>query len=129
AGQPPSEDGLAALAGRRALVIGAGAMGALAQATLTRAEAQPGWVASRTPERARRLAEAHHATPIALDQVPQVLPEVDLVVTATASRHPVLSADTVAAGLAQRPAERAPLVICDLAVPRDVAPAVADLPG
>ncbi len=121
-------DELAALAGRRVLVIGAGAMGALTLATLSRAGAGPGWVASRTPERAQRLADTYGATPIPLTEVAAVLPAADLVVTATASRRPVLTAATVAEALAHR-SDRPPLVVCDLAVPRDVEPEVADLPG
>ena len=109
-------------------MIGAGAMGALTLATLSRAGAGPGWVASRTPERAQRLADTYGATPIPLTEVAAVLPAADLVVTATASRRPVLTAATVAEALAHG-SDRPPLVACDLAVPRDVEPEVADLPG
>ncbi len=103
------------LAGRSALVIGAGAMGALALATLRRAGAGPLYVTNRTPDRALRLAELHGAVPVpALD-----LSTVDLVVSATTSRGYVIA-----------PAEVAqPVTIVDLAVPRDVDPAVAELPG
>ncbi len=110
--------GLAApegLTGRAALVVGAGAMGALALATLRRAGAGPLYVASRTPDRAARVAELHGARPLpGID-----LSTVDLVVSATASHGYVIG-----------PAEvTRPVTIVDLAVPRDVDPAVAGLPG
>jgi glutamyl-tRNA reductase len=104
-------------------------MGALALATLTRAGAGPLWLAGRSADRAQRLAASYGARPVALTEVGDLMSSVDLVVSVTASVGPVLSAETVAAGLAGRPADRGPLVICDLAVPRDVEPAAAELPG
>jgi len=121
------EDG--ALTGRSALVIGAGSMGALALATLARAGAGPLHLASRGSDRAQRLAGSYQAQTVPLAELSQALAAADLVVTATASVRPVLAADLVAAAVAARPAGRRPLVLCDLAVPRDVEPAVAELPG
>jgi glutamyl-tRNA reductase len=117
------------LAGRPALVIGAGSMGALALATLTRAGAGPLFLANRDGERAQRLASSYGAQPVALDRAGELMSTVDLVVSVTASVGPVLPAATVASALANRPAGRGRLVICDLAVPRDVEPATAALPG
>jgi glutamyl-tRNA reductase len=117
------------LDGRSALVVGAGSMGALALATLSRAGAGPRYVANRDAARAQRLAVSYDAQPVAVDELAAAMSTVDIVVTVTASTRPVLAAGTVSAALASRPAGRGPLVICDLAVPRDVEPAVADLPG
>ena len=117
------------LAGRPALVIGAGSMGALAVATLARAGAAPLSVANRGADRAARLAEAYEAAPVQFDDLTTVLSTVDVVVTATASSEPVLTVPTVTESLASRRPEAGPLVILDLAVPRDVEPAVAELPG
>jgi glutamyl-tRNA reductase len=122
-------DGRSVFAGRPALVIGAGSMGALAVATLSRAGAAPLSVANRGGGRAARLAEAYEAAPVQFDDVTTVLSTVDVVVAATASPEPVLTARTVADALARRRPDAGPLVILDLAVPRDVEPAVADLPG
>jgi glutamyl-tRNA reductase len=125
----------AELAGRPALVIGAGAMGALAVATLSRAGAGPISVANRSAERAARLAEAYEATHVPFDQLTGAIADADVVVTATAAVEPVLTVEAVQEVLATRAAraERrgatGPLVILDLAVPRDVAPGVAHLPG
>jgi glutamyl-tRNA reductase len=117
------------LAGRPALVIGAGAMGALAAATLSRAGAAPLAVTNRGADRAIRLAEAYGATPVDFDNLTAAVSAVDLVISATASTGPVLTVEAVAEALAARPAGSAPLVILDLAVPRDVMPAVGELPG
>jgi glutamyl-tRNA reductase len=103
-------------------------MGGLAAATLSRAGAGPLYVANRDVGRAARLADSYRGRPVDLNRIQEVLPAVDVVVSATASTRPVLPAGTVAAAVTGRPAAR-PLVICDLAVPRDVDPAAAGLPG
>lgn len=120
----PSANGLA---GRGALVIGAGAMGALALSRLSRAGAFPLFVANRGPEKAVRLAETYGARAVGFGDLTTILPLVDVVLSATASVGPVLDAAMVAPAVTDR-GPRRHLVICDLAVPRDVAPDVADLP-
>jgi glutamyl-tRNA reductase len=116
------------LAGKGALVIGAGAMGALALSRLARAGAGPLFVANRGAEKAARLAETYGARAVEFSELTTILPLVDVVLSATASVGPVLDARSVEPAVAARRAGT-PLVICDLAVPRDVAPEVADLPG
>jgi glutamyl-tRNA reductase len=116
------------LAGVPALVIGAGAMGSLALATLRRAAAGALTVGNRSAERAAHLAEAYGASVTPLDDVAGIMSTVDIVVCATAATEPVLTLPAVRAALARRDPDR-PLVVLDLAVPRDVDPAVADLPG
>lgn len=120
---------LGSAAGLSGVVVGSGSMGALALANLTRIGAGPVRVASRSAARAARLAESYQAEPVELAELEALIPETDLLISATASPDPVLTRETVAAGLLRRDADRGPLVICDLAMPRDVAPAVADLPG
>lgn len=112
--------------GRSALVIGAGAMGSLALATLSRANAGPLYVANRGADRAARAAQLHGATAVGYADLVTAVSRVDLVVSATASVEHVLTKDLVLAATAGR--DR-PLIILDLAVPRDVEPGVADLPG
>ena len=109
------------LTGRKALVIGAGAMGALSVATLTRAGVGPLLITNRGAARAERLAEAYGATAVPFAELDRALSEVDLVVSATASAEPVLTRARLAAAK--------PLVVLDLAVPRDVAPDATDLDG
>lgn len=121
--------GVVGLAGRPALVIGAGAMGALTVATLARVGASPIAVVNRGSDRAARLAEAYGARYVAFDSLVEALAGADVVVSATAAADPVLDPGTVAAALGQRGPGAAPLVILDLAVPRDVDPEVGRLDG
>ncbi|GAA2707889.1 MULTISPECIES: glutamyl-tRNA reductase [Actinoplanes] len=116
------------LTGRPALVIGAGAMGSLSVATLTRTGVGPLRITNRSAERADRLAEAYGAVAVPFDDLATALSEVDIVVTATASTTPVLTRERLTAALAARTSVT-PLVVLDLAVPRDVAPEAAGLPG
>ncbi|WP_433613215.1 glutamyl-tRNA reductase [Dactylosporangium sp. CA-139114] len=115
--------------GRPALVIGAGAMGALSLATLRRAGAAPLFVTNRGHARAERLAELHGAEAVPFAELPSLLERVDVVVSATASPEPVLDAPLLAGAVADRAASGHDLLVLDLALPRDVAPAVRDLPG
>lgn len=114
------------LAGRRALVVGAGAMGGLAVATLRRAGADV-IVANRTPEPAARLAADYGGHAVRLTDVDAELVTADLVVACTGAVGTVLSRSAVGSALARRGGR--PLVLVDLAVPRDIDPEAADLPG
>jgi glutamyl-tRNA reductase len=116
------------LSGRPALVVGAGAMGALSVATLSRAEVGPLTVTNRSGERADRLAEAYGAMAVPFAELDKALAAVDLVVTATASIAPVLTRDRLESALAARHGD-VPLVVLDLAVPRDVATDATSLDG
>ena len=71
---------------------------------------------------------ASSAQAYALDDISAVLADADVVVSCTGAVRPVVSLADVHRGLAHGPAT-APLVICDLGMPRDVDPAVAGLPG
>lgn len=122
------------LPGRRALVVGAGAMSSVAVAAL--ADAGLGiTVANRTAARAQRLAgragTAAGVEAISLADVEaltEALAGADVVLACTGAAGTVLDAAMVEAALARREGGR-PMFVLDLAVPRDVAPAVADLPG
>ncbi|MFG1799027.1 glutamyl-tRNA reductase [Micromonospora carbonacea] len=118
-----------ALAGRPALVVGAGAMGALGVATLSRLGAGPLTVTNRGTDRAVRLAESYGASAAPIAGLTDVLSTVDIVVAATAATEPVLTREVVTRALACRDPDRGPLVLLDLAVPRDVEAGVAGLPG
>ena len=114
------------LAGRDVLVVGAGSMSALAVATASRDGAASVVVANRTRRHAERLAawSGVAATRVAgLDELPAALAEADIVICCTGAAGHVITADVVPA------ARRGRLVFLDLAMPRDVEPAVADLPG
>ena len=115
------------LEGRRVLVIGAGSMGALAGATLRRAGAGHVVVANRTAETARRLATSLDGAGIGLDGLEQALTDADVVVSSTGATGVVVPIDLVQRAVAARGGR--PLAILDLALPRDIDPAVRELPG
>ena len=122
------------LTGRSAVVLGAGAMGGLAVALLQRAGVADLVVANRTLQRAVHLAATATANGlpargIDAEQLPAVLADADVLVTCTGAVGAVLTLAQAHLALAARDAERGPLVICDLGMPRDVEPAVAELPG
>ena len=126
----PKVDGLA---GRTAVVIGAGSMGALAASHLVRAGIGRVHVVNRSLPRAERLVQNlreqgvdAHAFPF--DHLPPVLTDADVVVSCTGAVRPVVSLADVHRGLAHGEQTKQ-LVICDLGMPRDVDPAVAGLPG
>lgn len=128
-----AESRLGSLAGRAAVVVGAGSMGALAAAHLVRAGVGRIHVVNRTLPHAERLVHNlreqgvdAHAFPF--DHLPPLLTDADVVVTCTGAVRPVVSLADVHRGLAHGQA-RKQLVVCDLGMPRDVDPTVAGLPG
>ncbi len=114
------------VAGGRALVVGAGAMSALVATTLHRAGMDV-VVANRTPERAQRLAAAVGGRATGLDALRAEVAEADVVVSCTGAVGHVLDVAVVASALLDRP--QRPLLLADLALPRDIDPDVATLPG
>ncbi|HEU0192280.1 MAG TPA: glutamyl-tRNA reductase [Mycobacterium sp.] len=126
---------LAGLEGKTAAVIGAGAMGALSAAHLTRAGVSHIHVVNRSLPRAQRLARKIRdggtpAEAVSLDRVAAALAEADVAVSCTGAVRPVVSlADVHHALTGGRDEAGRPLVICDLGMPRDVDPAAAGLPG
>ena len=137
----PLRPGADALAGHDVLIVGAGSMSALAAATAARSGAASITVANRTREHAERLAagvSTVSATVAGLDDLPAAIAAADVVISCTGAAGKVITADMVSAALAARQAAgraqaageaQGALVIMDLAMPRDVDPAVAGLPG
>jgi glutamyl-tRNA reductase len=115
------------LTGRDVLVVGAGAMSGLAVATAARAGAARIAVANRTRSRAERLAAGAGGVVVDFADLPAAIAGAGLVISCTGAAGAVITGQMVDAALDQRPAG-APLVLLDLAMPRDVDPAVADLP-
>jgi glutamyl-tRNA reductase len=116
---------LGTLDGRTVLLIGAGKVGSLAAQRLSAVAAKV-LVVNRTFDHAERLVE-HGAIALTHDQLAQGLEAADLVVASTASKDPVVDAALLGRVMARR-ADR-PLLLLDLAVPRDVAPDCRHLPG
>ena len=113
------------LVGRRAMVLGAGEMAELALASLQGEGVRAAIVANRTFERAQALAALYGASAVQYDAAWSALADVDVLLCSTASPNVVVSADRVRDGLARR-GDR-PLCILDIALPRDVDPAVAEM--
>ncbi|MCT1352602.1 MULTISPECIES: glutamyl-tRNA reductase [unclassified Gordonia (in: high G+C Gram-positive bacteria)] len=120
---------------RRAVVVGAGAMGGLATAQLAREGVTEMVVVNRTVDKADHLAgniAANHGISVrgvGLDDLPEAMATADVVVTCTGAIGAVVGVGSVHSALAARTGDAAPLVICDLGLPRNVDPAAARLPG
>jgi glutamyl-tRNA reductase len=120
------ERGAVPVEGARAVVLGAGAMASLAVAHLSRGGAASIAVLNRTAANAERLAAEYAATSVPLSRLTEPLAEADIVVSCTGSPEPLVRlADVVTA----RGSSDRPLTVVDLALPHDVDPSVADLPG
>ena len=114
------------LSGRRALVVGAGAMSSLAATLLSRAGAGEIVVANRTFSHGERLAAQVGGRAVELAGVPDLLAGVDVVVSCTGSTGLVLTTDEVRTA---RASTTEPLVVVDLALPHDTEESIALLPG
>ena len=115
------------LDGRKVLVIGAGETGELAAKSLVARGATIAYVANRTTERAEDLTRLYGGEPLPLEEVAAKLEHVDVVLSSTSSPEPVLLRDAVARTLHARRGR--PLFLIDLAVPRDLDPAIHELDG
>jgi glutamyl-tRNA reductase len=113
------------LEGRDLVVVGAGETARLAAVHFAERRPSRLRIVNRTRERALALAADVGAEVSPLDSLPEVLGEADVVALATRAPHAVLPAATVAGALRHRP--HRPLVLLDLAVPRDVEPEAAAL--
>jgi glutamyl-tRNA reductase len=109
------------------LLVGAGKMGELAARNLLARGAARLVVANRSAARAGQLAERLGARSVGLDGLEAELADADVVVSSTGSQGLVLTAELVSRALAARRGR--PIFFIDIAVPRDVDPAVNDLPG
>ncbi|PBJ82742.1 glutamyl-tRNA reductase [Lysobacteraceae bacterium NML93-0399] len=107
------------------LLVGAGETIELAARHLAQARVKRLLIANRTYAHAQELAARHGGIALPLDELDRHLFLADVVFSATASREPVIGREQVAAALAAR--KHRPMLLMDLAVPRDIAPEVAQL--
>jgi glutamyl-tRNA reductase len=107
------------------LLVGAGDTIELAARHLAESGIQRMLVANRTLANAEALAGRFGAQALPLSEIPQRLAEADVVIASTASREPILTRAQVAAAIRAR--RRKPMLILDLAVPRDVEASTAEL--
>jgi glutamyl-tRNA reductase len=122
-----AKDVVGHLADREVLIIGAGETSELTAQALATEGVSTIFVANRHADRARSLAERFGGTVLSLDHLPSQLETADIVVASTSSPHPIVTADALAEVVRARGGK--PIVLIDLAVPRDIDPECADLPG
>lgn len=114
------------LAGARVLVIGAGQMGSGLASTLRSRGVTEVVVANRTFERAERLAADIGASAIPLTDIADTLVDTDVLLTSTASSEVLVERSMIEMVMACRNGK--PLLVVDVALPRDIDPGVGDIP-
>jgi glutamyl-tRNA reductase len=115
------------LASRSVVIIGAGETAELTARALADQGVRTVFVANRHADRARSLAERFGGEVGSLDSLPARLHDADIVVSSTSSPHPIVGADELAVVMAARGGR--PLVLIDIAVPRDIEHACGELEG
>ena len=120
-----AQESFARLEDSTVLLIGAGETIELAARHLVQAKTKRLLIANRTLAHAQDLATRHGGYALALSELDRHLAEADVVISATAARDPILHKPQLAAALAAR--RHRPMLLLDLAVPRDIAPDVAHL--
>jgi glutamyl-tRNA reductase len=114
------------LEGRSVVIIGTGETSELTARALADSGGKPVFVASRRRERAISLARRYGGRSVSFDELPGALERADIVVSATASPHQLLEAQALEEVMAARPGR--PLLLIDLAVPRDIDAAATNIP-
>ncbi|WP_236889678.1 glutamyl-tRNA reductase [Desulfoluna limicola] len=110
------------LEGRKILLVGAGEMAELAVEHLIQHQAGDIFVANRTLERGVELARRFNGSAIALEELPEALKEVDIIISSTGSPTYVITRDMVKQGVKSRKGRS--IFFIDIAVPRDIDPAI-----
>jgi glutamyl-tRNA reductase len=115
------------LAEARVAVLGAGEMAELVVEALRKRQVSHFLVVNRTLERARELADRWQGQATTFENLAQALEEADFVIASTGAPHPVVHRPMVMEAMQKRP--RRPLVLIDIAVPRDIDAEVVQVPG
>jgi glutamyl-tRNA reductase len=118
---------LGALDGHEVVIVGTGETSELTARALADSGGRTVFVASRRRDRAISLARRYHGTSVSFDELPQALERADIVVAATASPHVLLEARELSEVMAARGGR--PLLLIDLAVPRDIDASCGDIAG
>ncbi len=121
-------DMLGDLSAKRVLVIGAGDNGERTARALRSNGVDTVFVANRRYDRAIGLAQRFGGSAVRFDDLPSELARADIVVSSTSSPHQIVDREDLELTMGERSPER-PLVIIDIAVPRDIDPGVRDMPG
>jgi len=113
------------LSDKTVMILGAGKMGEACIRHLAKRGARLVLVANRSVERAQALASEFGGRPLSFDERMSAMTEADIVVSSTGSPTTILHKDEIAAILPMR--RNRPLILIDIAVPRDIAPDVEEL--
>ena len=116
---------LGSFEGLRVLVIGAGKMSRLTLKHLHELGARDIWITSRTHRRAKNLAANFNGRTIDFSRKKETLPAIDIIISSTGAPHLLLRREEMVAVMEQR--NHKPVFIIDIAVPRDIDPAVREL--
>jgi glutamyl-tRNA reductase len=122
-----AREAVGALAERSVIVIGAGETSERTAQALADQGVTTIFVANRHADRARALADRFGGAVGSLDELPARLHDADIVVASTSSPHALIGAEELE--LVMQGRDRRPLVLIDIAVPRDIEPACGDLEG
>ena len=118
---------LGELRGRPVVVIGAGETSELTAQALAARGVATTFIANRHADRARSMAERFGGSVVGLDSLPGALESADIVLASTSSPHPIVGREELE--IVMRARERRPLLLIDIAVPRDIDPSCAELEG
>lgn len=122
-----AEEAFTDLPSAHVLIVGAGEMAELAVEALRKRGVAQIQVLNRTLQRAHELAQRWNAQAGTFENLLPALVRADIVITSTGAPHTVISQDAVIQAMQLRP--RRPLIMIDIAVPRDIESQVADTPG
>ena len=111
----------------KAMILGAGEMAELSIDVLQKRGLKDVTIVNRTLDRANILAKRFAGRAATFEEMPELLTKMDVLITSTGAPHFIIHPWMVEAAIAERNGK--PLVIMDIAVPRDVDPLIAELPG
>ena len=120
-----AQEVIGSLHSRHVVVVGAGETSELTAQALAEQGVATVFLANRRADRARSIAARFGGQVVSLDELPDQLARADIVVASTASPHPIIEAGDLELVMAQRSGR--PLLLIDIAVPRDIDPACGDL--
>jgi len=112
---------------RHVVILGAGETSELTARALAEQGAGTMFVANRHADRALSLAQRFGGSVVGLDKLPDQLLHADIVLSSTSSPHPIVGREELEVVMAER--EGRPLLLIDIAVPRDIDPGCAELDG
>ncbi len=115
------------LQGRHILIVGAGKMSTLAAKHLRAAKVASIRVCNRSLEKAQELAKQFDGEAVLFSEMEQCLVDADVVITSTGSKHPIIHSGVMKQAMKVR--KNRPMVMVDVAVPRDIDAEVGDMDG